>query len=198
MFSLLIKEIILFYLIPHITEYSHKTLNKDILVSDSVISESVNLQAFIFHNNASFGLKFDSAATTGSKFNVDSFLVNRTFKGMKSYSENDSLIERTSFDGNGKVIEKYTPRILYENSFDSTYFFFTKERIETDISFSKLLEEKRGLKVYKLIGTYNEIPVGKYPFVVPKRRMTWEIKNTKLPFRGKIDTLINQYKKQES
>ena len=182
------------FLIPHVTEHSKITINKDNeVVSDSLMLETTDFKVFIFHDRDSSGLKFDSlAAKIGIKFNVDSFLVNKTFKGMKSYNEeNDSLIEKTNFDGNTSLVEKYVPKTLYENSFDSTYFFFTKEKIETSISFSKLLEEKRKMKLYKLIGIYNEIPAGKYPFTIPRREMIWELKNINLPLVEKIDNLIN-------
>lgn len=142
-------------------------------------------------------MKFDSlSAEVETKFNVDSFLVNKTFEGMKSYNEeNDSLVEKKYFEGNTRLVEKYVPKTLYENSFDSTYFFFTTQKIETNILFSKILEEKRKMKLCKLIGIYNEIPVGGYPFIVPKREMTWELKNTNLPFHGEIDSLISKYNK---
>lgn len=184
------------YLIPHVTEHSKITVNKDNeVISNSLLSETTSFIIYIFQDKDSLGLKFDSlSAKTGTKFNVDSFLINKTFKGMKSYNEeNDSLVSKTYFDSNTRVLETYVPKTLYENSFDSAYFFFTKEKIETNISFSKLLEEKRKMKLYKLIGVYNAIPVGKYPFAIPKREMIWELKNINLPFDEKIDNLIRKY-----
>lgn len=186
------------YLIPHVTEHSKISFSMDNeKISDSLMSETIDFKVFIFKVKDSLGLKFDSlTASVETKFNVDSFLVNKTFKGMKSYNEeNDSLVQKSYFDNNTQIIEKYVPKKMYENSFDTTYFFFTKGKIETTISFSKLLEEKRKMKLYKLIGVYNEIPVGKYPFAVPKREMIWELKTMNLPLDEKIDNLISKYSK---
>src|SRR5690606_4364690 len=164
-----------------------------------LLAKTLNFEAFIFMTNDSLGLKFDSLySKTAVVFNVDSFLVNRTFKGMKPYNEeNDSLVEKNYFENNTQLVEKYIPKILVENVFDSTYFFFTNEKIETTITFSELLEQKKGMKLYQIIGVYNEIPVGKYPFIVPKRKMVWELKNVNLPLKEKIDHLMNEYLKRK-
>jgi len=186
------------YLIPHLTEHSKITVSKDNeIINDSLLAKTINFEAFVFMNNDSLGLKFDSlTAKTGALFNVDTFLVNRSFKGMKPYNEeNDSLIEKVYSDNNTRLVEKYIPKILFENAFDSTYFFFTKEKIETTITFSELLELKKGMKVSKIIGVYNEIPIGKYPFMVPERKMIWELKNVHLSLKEEIDLLINEYHK---
>jgi hypothetical protein len=118
---------------------------------------------------------------------------------MESFNEEGyNFVEKSDLDNNGGWVEKYVPKVKIENAFDSTYFFFTKEKMETDISFSKILDEKRKGKLFKLIGVYNEIPAGKQPFVVPRRTMMWELKNVTLPFKEEIDSLLERYKAASS
>ncbi len=189
------------YLIPHETEHTKIIVNRDNeIIKDSFLGKTIHYEAFVFRDKDSFGLKFDSlSANAGTTFNVDSFLVNKAFKGMKSYNEeNDSLIEMGSFENDKRFVEKYIPKILVENAFDSTYFFFTNEKIETTITFSELLEQKKGMKLYQIIGVYNEIPVGKFPYTIPKRKMIWELKNVNLPLKENIDLLMNEHYKMRT
>jgi|GEM_PF-6442950 len=167
------------------------------LLSQKTLSVYPIWGARIFKEGDPVGMKYDSLqAEAGKFFHVDSFRTGNMCKGMEIYSNGDSLllVEFTSKKNNIELMEKYVPKYVVENAFDSLYCYYTSENIETDISFSHKLEHARQLRLSKVVVIYNAIPAGKYSFAIPKRKMEWEIKNTTVPYKQEIDALLKRYK----
>src|SRR5690606_7182998 len=61
------------YLVPHLTEHFKITVSKENeIINDSLLTKTINFEAFIFMINDSLGLKFDSlSANAGTIHPVD-------------------------------------------------------------------------------------------------------------------------------
>lgn len=167
-------------------------------ITSKVLSKIAVPTYFIFREGGLLGLKYDSLSQMDAVlFNVDSLLLRKSFKGMNSYNPtNYKFVSKSIKKETGVTLEKYVPYKMVDNSFDSAYFYLTAEKFDTEISFSKLLEEERKMKLYKLELIWNEVPANDKPYTIPRRVMKWEIANVPFNNISIIDTLIERFKKQ--
>ncbi|MBN8666553.1 MAG: hypothetical protein J0M30_03555 [Chitinophagales bacterium] len=153
----------------------------------------------VFRNGDSIGITRKlSRFNKGVQFNVDSFLRRKAFLGMEIYSENDSLIKSTYSDETYPHLDVYIPKKKFSPKdnmpyLDSVYCFYAAESINTDVSFSKLLEQKYNKRLYKVVGIYNETEISvENPIKIPKRVLVWELRNVSVPFKQIIDSVIDK------
>ena len=187
------------YLVNNMKLETEEEKIDDSTIRINILSETAIFNYFIFKQNDSLGLKFDSASSKkGVSFNVDSLLKAKAFKGMNSYNDTDySFVSKSVVGKRGEIVEKYVPSKKVENSFDSAYFYLTPDIFDTDISFSKLLEERRKMKIYKLELIWNEIPTGEKQAIIPRRVMKWELE--KVPNKNTVvlKAMVQRFIKQK-
>jgi hypothetical protein len=192
---------IIIYAVPHSRETSNLTFDKKGNQNNEKLLKRETLYTyFIYKKNDSLGFKYDSISDSRKKeFAVDSFLNLKAFRNAVFYSKNDSLIETISKAGSNILIEKYIPKIKYDESYnDTTYFYFTDKLTNIDYSFSRELDSIKNLKLVKVRFIFNPVPKGLYPFGIPRRELLFEIKEVSLNNPDEILNLFTKFKKDYS
>lgn len=144
------------------------------------LTDSINHYRYlVFQKSSRNGIMYDQDLSP----NGESVLVDSILKEIGSVSEdffenpNDKLVETIESPDKSAIIEKYVPQTKPSDKYsDSTHFYFVKNFIDVDFTFSRKLEMSKGLKLIKVIKVYNAIPQNdKYKIAIPKRYLQFEI-----------------------
>lgn len=186
------------YQFPRIYEVSIPIIKGD-SIYEKVISSRIGYDCFIYKNNDSVGHRLDSLDADNSRlFSVDSFLVKKANAKFAFYNKtNDSLIESKTNEEGNELVEKYIPRIKYDETYpDSTSLYFRNDKVKyPDFSFSRYLDSLKKKKLFKIIFTYNPIPKGVYSFDVPRRNIIFEMKQIQLTNEKELIKFFDRVKK---
>ena len=187
------------YKIPYTNEVSNVTTDKNGDVIDEKLMESeTKYKYFIYEKDSSFGFKYDSInAKNNRRFSIDSFLTQKAFKGASFYQRgNDTMIASSWNEDKSVLIEKYIPKIKFDQSYnDTSYLYFTSSLKKVDYSFSKELDSSKNMKLFKVRFINNPLPRGVYSFDVPRREMMFEIRETPVTDSNEIIRFFERFKK---
>ena len=175
------QDLILYH-VPYTNEVS-KLFVKNDTIEEEIMSSDIRYKYFIYKTNSTMGYRYDSLNARGNRlFSVDSFLTAKAFAKFKFYNkENDTLIETVIDQKTNVQLEKYIPRIKYDETYpDSSYRYFSDLFKNVKYSFSENLDSIKNKKLFKVIFIHNPIPKGKYLFDVPRRNLIFEMKGTLL------------------
>jgi hypothetical protein len=112
-------------------------------------------------------------------------------------AKNDSMVVAKKMP-DGTIIEKYIPKIKFDESYpDTSFFTFTTELKNTNYSFSTLLEEKRKLKISKVRFLYNCSSHEKLKVEGPERNLVFEIKEIPADNPSQIQEIFKHLKNAE-
>jgi hypothetical protein len=111
--------------------------------------------------------------------------------------KNDTLIESKTNEEGNELVEKYIPRIKYDETYpDSTFLYFRNDKVKyNDFSFSPYLDSLKNRKIFKIIFTYNPIPKGVYSFDVPGRNIIFEMRQIQLTNEKEVIKFFDKVKK---
>lgn len=154
---------------------------------------------FIYKKHDSCGILFNSL--TDSSYSVicriDSFLFNRALRGKDLDIPVDSLwsITEVKKENAGILIEKYGPTGEgNEMSVDSIYYYYSKKMNKVQYSFSKKLDSITGMKLFKFRLIFNSKFSKSHNYVLPKREISFEIREEVPPDDKEILSLIKKYR----
>jgi len=154
---------------------------------------------FIYKKTFPKGLIYDSVTVKNNIiFNVDSLLRKSTFKNAIFFNhDNDLLIEQKLNSKTGLILEKYVPKIKFDESYnDTTYFVFDPKFKAVDFSLSKEADSLRKMKLVEVRLSYNAKPKTVDNLVaIPKREFSFKIKELKINNQKEIIMLFNRFRK---
>lgn len=185
------------YMVPKVYTFSTVTIKGD-TIHEKLVSSRIAYNYFVYKNSDNFGYRFDSLEAESSQvFSVDSFLEKEAYSKFTFYNKtNDTLVaSKTNRKGN-ELIEKYIPRIKYDETYpDSTFLYFRNEKMKYNyFSFSHYLDSLKNRKLFKIVITFNPIPKGIYSFDVPRRNMIFELKQIRATDEEKLIKFFNRVK----
>ena len=154
---------------------------------------------FIYNNPDSCGILFNSLTDSSYSIicRIDSFLFNRAFKGEDLDIPVDSLwpIMEVKKEIGEILIEKYgSTKQGDEMSVESIYYYYSKKMNKVQYSFSKKLDSIRGMKLFKCRMIFNSKFSKSYNNVLPKREISFEIREEVPPDEKEILSLIKKYR----
>lgn len=154
---------------------------------------------FIYKKGDSCGILFNSLTDSsyGIVCRMDSFLFNRALRGKDLEIPVDTLwsITEVKKENAGILIEKYGPkREGDEASVDSIYYYYSKRMNKVQYSFSKKLDSIRGMKLFKFRLIFNSKFSKSHNYVLPKREISFEIREEVPPDDKEILSLIKKYR----
>ena len=123
-------------------------------------------------------------------------LFNRALRGKDLDIPADSLwsIMEVKKENGGILIEKYgSTKQGDEMSVDSIYYYYSKKMNKVQYSFSKKLDSISGMKLFKFKLLFNSKFSKSYNGVLPKREISFEIREEDAPDVKEILSLIKRY-----
>lgn len=155
---------------------------------------------FIYNKKDSFGILYNSLtdSSSGITCRVDSFLFNRGFKVKDIDLPVDSIwhLMEVKKDKGGIIIEKYG--IMNqgdEMSIDTIYYYYSKKMNKIEYSFSKKLDSISRKKLFKARFLFNSKFSSSNKMVLPKREISFEIREEDPPDVKEILPLIKKYQR---
>ncbi|MFD0940399.1 hypothetical protein [Pedobacter boryungensis] len=182
------------------TEYSYGKINDTKTNRDttSVIKKETKFKNYIFKKDNPFGLQFETITSISfQRFNVDSLLKAKTFKGVRFYNEvNDTLVESIKISDE-ILLEKYIPKTKIDESYsDSTYLYLNSDLNGINYTLSKQIDSLKKKKLYQVKYIYNEIPNGISGHVtLPKREFIFSFTEMRVENQIEIINFFNRFKK---
>lgn len=154
---------------------------------------------FIYKKQDSCGILFNSLTDTsyGIICRIDSFLYNRALRGKDLDIPVDSLwsIMEVKKEKGGILIEEYgLTKQGDEMSVDSIYYYYSKKMNKVQYSFSKKLDSIRGMKLFKFRLLFNPKFSKSHNYILPKREISFEIREEGPPNEKEILSLIKKYR----
>ena len=154
---------------------------------------------FIYNKQDSVGILFNSLTDSSSGIicRVDSFLFNRGFKVKDIDIPVDSVwsLMEIKKDKRRILIEKYgIIKQGDELSTDSIYYYYSKRMNKIEYTFSKKLDSMKGMKLFKVRLLFNSKFSMSDKAVLPKREISFEIREEQPPDDKDILALIKKYK----
>lgn len=150
---------------------------------------------FVFEQHAKAGLTFTSlTGNNGTKQVADSFLTNRTYRGIELYnSRSDSLITGTP-RGNGVFVQQYVPKVKHDITYpDTSYFYFDNTMQDVKYPLSRILDSTYKSKVYKIHILYNRQKLEGSMVEIPQRSYLFELRRAKTDDMQAITALIEKF-----
>lgn len=161
-----------------------KWMNTD-LTGDTIkteLTDSVSgFQYFIYNKFNNWGFFYpNDKEVKGHKLATDSVIEKILgFRDPNFFcTSNDILVKTYKNAACDSILEKYIPRIKYDDSYpDSTYLYFSKSDLPINFSLSEKLEIEKKMKLTKAIMIYNPIykDRNQYNFDIPRRELFFEI-----------------------
>ena len=154
---------------------------------------------FIYTERDSCGILFNSLTDSACSIicRIDSFLFNRAFRGEDLDIPVDSLWSITEVKKeNGEIlIEKYgSTKQGDEMTVDSIYYYYSRKMNRVQYSFSKKLDSISGMKLFKCRLIFNSKFSKSHNGVLPKREISFEIREEVPPDEKEILSLIKKYR----
>jgi hypothetical protein len=159
------------YELPYIRSVENET---------ELLSVTVKFNYLLHKKGARYGFFFDSLSSNKPrKMLVDSILSSKIFYNFQFYdNKNDSLVETCKIE-NESVVEKYVPKIKYDQSYpDTSYFYYTDKQLNIDYSFSSELENIKKKKIFKAEMLYKSQWYEGFNFKAPERKFSFALKET--------------------
>jgi hypothetical protein len=171
------KDMVLYQLFPK-KQIINTTVDKAGKVIDQkIIRSEIDFSNFIYKQNDSVGLYYDSINSPPQKLPIDSFITSKKFINFNFYDKkNDSLIESIN---NETLVEKYIPKIKFDQSYgDTTILYYSKRFKDIAYSLSKDLDSLKKSKLFKVQIKYNSQYYKGYNFKFPQREFLFEIQES--------------------
>ena len=154
---------------------------------------------FIYNKQDSFGVLFNSLtdSSCGRTCPVDSFLFNRGFKVKDMDIPADSVwpLMEVKKDKDGILIEKYAMlKPEDEMSIDTIYYYYSRKMNKVKYSFSKKLDSISHMKLFKARFLFNSKFSSSERAFLPKREISFEIREVHPPDAKEIFSLIKKYR----
>ena len=152
---------------------------------------------FIYNDNDSMGLLFDSAiAVTGVRKRIDSFFA-RKFYG-EIAPVNKFNVKINSFtEETGNTVDVYVLNNKPDRTYpDTTKLYYNARFNHLFYSFSKELDSVKGMKLFKFRFIYNADDPKKFNDPWPAKEFFWEIQEDTLLNKKEILDFIQRHKDQ--
>lgn len=133
---------------------------------------------FAYKVNGNWGYYYDeSSETLSRKTPIDSFLNTTVFKNISFIDKkNDSLVLSTDY-GKDSAIEKYIVKVKPNSSYsDSTILYYSNKMSQINYSLSRELDEKKRMKLVKVVAVNNPKYDSASGVLLPKTEMIFAIK----------------------
>lgn len=156
-------------------------IKKHDTMEEKIVKEEVRYRFFVYKAGRPTGYRFNSIeARDPQLFSVDSFLNAKAFASALFYDKlNDSLVKTEIIEKTDILIERYIPRIRYDDTYsDSSYLYFSRNMKNIPFTLSPFLDSTRKEKLLRVVLVYNPVAKGKYEFDVPRRQLDFEIKES--------------------
>jgi hypothetical protein len=190
-FSVLKHNEYLLYELPYTRSVENET---------ELLSVTVKFNYLLHKKGERYGFFFDSLSSNKPrKTLVDSILSSKIFYSFEFYNnKNDSLVETCKIE-NESVVEKYIPKIKYDQSYpDTTYFYYTDKQLNIDYSFSSELENAKKKKIFKVEMFYKSQSYEGFNFKAPERIFSFNLKEVIINNESEILDFFLRTKKQFS
>ena len=153
----------------------------------------------VYNKQDSCGILFNSLTDSSYLITcrIDSFLFNRALRAKDLDIPVDSLwsIMEVKKESDEILIEKYgLTKQGDEMSVDSIYYYYSKKMNKAQYSFSKKLDSISGMKLFKFRLIFNSKFSKSHNAVLPKREISFEIRDETAPNVQEILSLIKKYR----